>query len=398
MFKGVNEGVIYESRGVKIFCFLLGHVMDEERRLMESSGAIDSKKSYGDYNTTDAVNIDLDGDDMRPNELVYFNVSGRQFITTSHTLYNFPKSIIGTTEKRKKFKRTRNHEIFFDRHPLVFESLLTFYQTGILEPPTNVSQNIFVSDVKYFQLSEEAIASGLSGFEVKKIPMPKRKLQAYLWTILEYPDSSSLARIFSMFSLLIIIMSIVSFCWETIPEYRGPNLPPEKQLTVDILNDIEIFCIAYFTFEILIRFICAPQKCAFIKDFLNIIDLVSVLPFYITQIFTISGNVSIYFLRAVRLVRVFRVFKLSRHSNEMKILGIAVKDSGRELGVLLFFILLAVLLFSSAIYYAEDGAEDTKLTSIPGAFWWSVVTMTTVGYGDVFPTTIGNDGRSKITQ
>lgn len=370
--------------------------MDEEKRLMENH-PIDSKKSYGDYKVTDRIAVktgvdDRDGDDQRPNELVYFNVSGRQFLTTSHTLYNFPNSLIGTTEKRSKLKHTRNGEIFFDRHPAVFECLLTFYQTGILEPPMYVSQNIFVADMKFFQLIDEAIVSGLSGFEIKKVPMPKRKVQAYLWKLLEYPDSSFLARIVSMFSLLVIIMSIVSFCWETIPEYRGKNLSLGKQLTVEILNDVEIFCIAYFTFEIIIRFLCAPQKLAFAKDFLNIIDLVSVLPFYITHIFTISGSVSIYFLRAIRLVRVFRVFKLSRHSNEMKILGIAVKDSGRELCVLLFFILLGVLLFSSAVYYAEDGAKDTKLTSIPGAFWWSVVTMTTVGYGDEVPTTIRKYG------
>lgn len=361
--------------------------MDEERRLMDVGQKDGVKKSYGDYTDNKETGI-LTGDDTRPNELVYFNVSGRQFITTSHTLYNFPNSLIGTSERRKKLKRTRSGEIFFDRHPAVFENLLTFYQSGILEPPAYVSQNIFIADVKFFKLVDEAIQSGLDGFEAKKIPMPKRKFQAYLWTLLEYPDSSFLARIVSMFSLLVIIMSIVSFCWETVPMYRAENLDASKKLTVKILNDIEVFCIVYFTVEIVMRFICAPLKCAFLKDFLNIIDLVSILPFYVTLIFPVNGTVSIYFLRAIRLVRVFRVFKLSRHSNEMKILGIAVKDSGRELGVLLFFILLAVLLFSSAVYYAEVGANDTKLTSIPGAFWWSVVTMTTVGYGDEVPTTI----------
>ena len=362
--------------------------MDEDKRLIE--GMTLKSKSYS---SDGDARIDIDGDDQKPNELVYFNVSGHKFITTTHTLYNFPDSLLGTTKKRAKLKRTKDGEIFFDRHAGVFESILTFYQTGIFEPPSYVNQNIFVADIKYYELVDEAMQSGLKGFDSKIIPMPERKLQAYIWTLLEYPDSSFLARITSMISLLVIITSIVTFCWETVPEYNTSkikieDLSPGSQLTVKILNDIELFCIAYFTFEIVIRFICSPKKWTFMKDILNIIDLVSILPFYMTLIFDMDGNVSIYFLRAVRLVRVFRVFKLSRHSNEMKILGIAVKDSGRELGVLVFFILLAVLLFSSAVYYAEDGMAETKLTSIPGAFWWSIVTMTTVGYGDEVPQSI----------
>ena len=345
-------------------------------------------KSYNDE-----TKIKIDGDDKKPNELVTFNVSGRKFITTSHTLYNFPDSLIGTSENRAKLKRTKDGEIFLDRHAGVFESVLTFYQTGIFEPPSQVNQNIFVGDIKYYELVEEAMQSGLKGFDTKVIPMPERLVQRKIWTLLEYPDSSFLARIVSMFSLLVIITSIVTFCWETVPEYNTnkvnfDDLTPGKQLTIKILDDIELFCIVYFTFEIILRFICSPKKWSFMKDILNIIDIVSILPFYVTLIFSMEGSVSIYFLRAVRLVRVFRVFKLSRHSNEMKILGIAVRESGRELGVLVFFILLAVLLFSSAVYYAEDGVPGTKLQSIPGAFWWSIVTMTTVGYGDEVPQSI----------
>ncbi|XP_066924729.1 potassium voltage-gated channel subfamily A member 1-like isoform X3 [Clytia hemisphaerica] len=363
----------------------IGARMDEERRLVDGGS---KNKSYNED-----TRIKIDGDDKKPNELVTFNVSGRKFITTSHTLYNFPDSLIGTSENRAKLKRTKDGEIFLDRHAIVFESVLTFYQTGIFEPPSQVNQNIFVGDIKYYELVEEAMQSGLKGFDNKVIPMPERLVQRKIWTLLEYPDSSFMARIVSMFSLLVIITSIVTFCWETVPEYNTnkvnfDDLSPGKQLTIKILDDIELFCIVYFTFEIILRFVCSPKKWSFMKDILNIIDIVSILPFYVTLIFSMEGSVSIYFLRAVRLVRVFRVFKLSRHSNEMKILGIAVRESGRELGVLVFFILLAVLLFSSAVYYAEDGVPGTKLVSIPGAFWWSIVTMTTVGYGDEVPQSI----------
>jgi len=323
-------------------------------------------------------------------ELVYFNVSGRIFTTTAFTLNIFPKSLLGSKEKRDQLPRTKYGEIFLNTHPIIFACILTFYQTGIFEIPLGVNQKIFVKDVLYYELEHEAKESGLRGFVKYSRVLPKRKWQSYMWQLLEYPDSSFLARIVSVFSLAIIIISIVIFCWETMPAYRAPfeDLSHDKKITVMAIKDIEIFCITYFSLELIARFFFSPIKCLFIKNLLNVIDLISILPFFLTMLLTTDNHgasVSIYFLRAIRLVRVFRIFKLSRHSNEMKVLGIAVKDSARELGVLLFFILLGVLLFSSAMYYAENAPIGSDLDSIPGAFWWSIVTMTTVGYGDVAP-------------
>ena len=139
---------------------------------------------------------------------------------------------------------------------------------------------------------------------------------------------------------------------------------------------------------------------------MNIIDLVAIFPYFITlgtelvqqqeqQSATGGGGqngqqaMSLAILRVIRLVRVFRIFKLSRHSKGLQILGKTLQASMRELGLLIFFLFIGVILFSSAVYFAEADDDDSLFPSIPDAFWWAVVTMTTVGYGDMYPMTVG---------
>ncbi|XP_029600339.1 shaker-related potassium channel tsha2-like [Salmo trutta] len=129
---------------------------------------------------------------------------------------------------------------------------------------------------------------------------------------------------------------------------------------------------------------------------MNTIDIVAIMPYFITlglELAEHQGNgqqaMSLAILRVIRLVRVFRIFKLSRHSKGLQILGQTLKASMRELGLLIFFLFIGVILFSSAVYFAETDDPDSGFSSIPDAFWWAVVSMTTVGYGDMCPVTIG---------
>eukprot|EP00794_Sanderia_malayensis_P005694 gene5694-6395_t len=335
---------------------------------IEQSTVDDKKKAYDD-----------DDDD----EIISISVSGRRFQTLRSTLARFPASLLGNDVSRAKLKRNANGEIFLDRNHKAFEALLTFYQTGIFEEPTGLNLNIFKNEIRYYGLVEEAIESGIKGLDAAPQISHKRRWQEILWNALEEPQSSVLARIITIFSLVIILLSVIVFCLETIPSVKNSS-----SNTMASLDGLEKFCIAYFTLEFLLRMLAAPNKLRFFWDFLNIIDLLAIVPFYITLATNFQGRISIYFLRTLRLIRVFRIFKLSRYSGEMKILGKALTDSARELGILVFFIVLGVILFSSAVYYADASDAESQFKSIPGAFWWSIVTMTTVGYGDEVPKTV----------
>ena len=118
---------------------------------------------------------------------------------------------------------------------------------------------------------------------------------------------------------------------------------------------------------------------------MNWIDLGAIVPFYLDLFISESNIKTIVVLRVVRLIRVFRIFKLSRHSYGLQILGHTLKSSCSELFLLAFFLSIGVVIFSSIIYYAEKDIPLTKFTTIPASFWWAVVTMTTLGYGDMAP-------------
>lgn len=135
------------------------------------------------------------------------------------------------------------------------------------------------------------------------------------------------------------------------------------------------------------RLIFCPRKLQFIKKPMNWIDFGAIMPFYLNLLITSSSpNIkTIVVLRVVRLIRVFRIFKLSRHSYGLQILGHTLRSSCSELFLLAFFLSIGVVIFSSIIYYAEKDIVNTKFTTIPASFWWAVVTMTTLGYGDMTP-------------
>ncbi|XP_011293848.1 potassium voltage-gated channel protein Shaw isoform X1 [Musca domestica] len=150
---------------------------------------------------------------------------------------------------------------------------------------------------------------------------------------------------------------------------------------------VELVCNVWFFFEVIIRFIVSPNLWQFVKSPVNIIDFVATLSFY-TDVMQRMGEYTGLW-EAFSIVRIMRLFKLTRHSPGLRILIHTFKASAKELTLLVFFLVLGIVFFASLAYYAEklqDNPEN-QFKSIPLGLWWAIVTMTTVGYGDVAPKT-----------
>ena len=157
-------------------------------------------------------------------ERVVINVSGMRFETQLRTLNNFPESLLGHPERRRRFYDHTKGEYFFDRSRTCFDSILYFYQSGgRLRRPMNVPLDAFVEEVRYFDLGDEAFDKfredeGYVKEEEK--PMPALEWQKQIWLLMEHPESGQMARVFAIGSVVVILASIVIFCLETLPRFK----------------------------------------------------------------------------------------------------------------------------------------------------------------------------------
>jgi len=173
----------------------------------------------------------------------------------------------------------------------------------------------------------------------------------------------------------LILISLVSFSIETLPKLG--------QETRFWLYVVEVVTVALFTIEYGLRIIVADKRLGFIFSFYGLVDLVAILPFYV------STGVDLRAVRVVRLFRVFRLFKFLRYTEALERFRDAFVEIKEELVLYVIATVLLVYLSSVGIYFFESEAQPDQFASVFHCLWWSVVTLTTVGYGDVCPVTIG---------
>jgi len=192
--------------------------------------------------------------------------------------------------------------------------------------------------------------------------------------IIEENDTTS-GKAFDLFIQFLIVVSLVSFSIETLPNL-GKN-------TKWILNTTEVIIVGIFTLEYLLRLFVADKKLKFVFSFYALIDLIAILPFYVARGIDLR---SIRVFRLFRLIRAFKIFRYSKAIQRFKNAFLEVKEE-----LILFLVATGFLLFIAAvgIYYFENPAQPEQFKSIFHCLWWAVATLTTVGYGDIYPITSG---------
>ncbi|MCX6878412.1 MAG: ion transporter [Verrucomicrobia bacterium] len=199
---------------------------------------------------------------------------------------------------------------------------------------------------------------------------PRARVRRFL----ESHDSRA-ARAFAWFIQLLILASLIATGFETRPVLSDQDWR--------ILKGLETFTVLVFSVEYLVRIWSAKSPLRFALSPLGIIDLLAILPFYL------SLYVDFRSLRAVRLLRLARLLKLVRYNTAIRRFLEAFRLAREELTLFLCVVIVLLYLAAMGIYHFEHEAQPDKFTSVFSSLWWAVATLTTVGYGDVYPVTVG---------
>lgn len=191
-----------------------------------------------------------------------------------------------------------------------------------------------------------------------------------------YEADTPAGKLFDIILLLLIITSIILVMLESVEEFAAKY--------IDFLNAAEWVITILFTIEYIARITVVNQPKKYIFSFYGVVDLLSTIPKYLS--FFILGSHSLIAFRALRLMRVFRILKLARYVGESNNLIKALRASRAKIAVFVFFVLIVCVILGAVMYIVESG-QDSGFTSIPRSVYWAIVTLTTVGYGDIAPAT-----------
>ncbi|XP_047208072.1 potassium voltage-gated channel subfamily G member 3-like [Girardinichthys multiradiatus] len=348
--------------------------------------------------------------------LCTLNVGGRRFSFPAELMKRLPLSRLSRLhrcgserellELCDDYDRDRN-EFFFDRHSEAFSFIMLYVQHGTLRFVPQMCELSFYNEMLYWGLEssdlqtccQRRLDDRLSDCFVHFFPEEEQQGQEethnhWLETLrrtFEEPTSSLLAQVLASVSVLFVVISIGMLCASTLPDWKAAE-------TLDQHRIIEAVCIGWFTAECVVRFLVSQDKCEFVRRPLNIIDLLAIMPYYISVAMTmLTGENSQLqragvMLRVLRMMRIFWVIKLARHFLGLQTLGLTLRRCYREMVMLLVFICVAMAIFSALAQLLEHGLDleggNQDYASIPAACWWVIISMTTVGYGDMYPVTV----------
>ncbi|XP_063675971.1 potassium voltage-gated channel subfamily A member 2-like isoform X4 [Bolinopsis microptera] len=324
------------------------------------------------------------------NSLIKINVSGKEFTTTKETLRFFPDTLLGSSDIEDYY----NEEVkayYFDRHRGMFTAILFFYQSrGVFRSPTNIDRDIVEEELEFFKVDLAKIFT--FDDEEEEVITEELSLREKLHNFLMDPHYSKAAMLWAFCDMMAIVLSVILLVAESVPDcspyFDDTDEYPQKYYYY-VLYGLEILINGFFTLDFTLKIISWPKPWLFFKNVLNVLDLLAILPFYIELIamFTSESGAAgdkFVVLRICRTSRVVRIFRFIRHSKELIVVMKVIAGAAREFVLLSLLIAIFVLLFGTLMYYAELG-RDSGFDSILLGCWWSIVTVTTVGYGDLYP-------------
>uniref|UniRef100_A0A915Q6J4 BTB domain-containing protein n=1 Tax=Setaria digitata TaxID=48799 RepID=A0A915Q6J4_9BILA len=398
------------------------------------------KHEYGWTNTEKTVNdpeTDMQMSLVETTNIFDFhlllNIGGTHFrIRYSTIQYRCPTSLLAefcrethaTRVERCNGYLSDTREYFFERSGKLFEPIYDFLTTGHFHRSGDICSERLYKELDFWRIKKDffapccmTMATGESEGD-DETPNGNKESINYgdqfdgvcwddqrrkLWLLMEDPDTSTAAKIFALVSIIMVLASVTGMIlgstseWQTVnynATITGAKFDFRPHSTLEF---VELTCIIWFTFEYFARFIVCARKKNFLLQPLNVIDSLTIIPFYVEILLSACGFGIHTFgdfrglatvMRVVRIMRVARIFKLARYSSGLKSFGTTVKTSLPELSMLILFLLTTVIFFSTLMYFAERDEPNTKFKSIPHAGWWCIVTMTTVGYGDYYPETL----------
>ena len=279
---------------------------------------------------------------LRPEDFVNINICGHHYKVLRSTLEQFPTTLLGNKDKRQQYFVDFLDACYFDQSREVFESILYYYQSGgSLVRPYNIPMDLYIQVIQLFGISKEAvrhmqIREGYlhQASEEEEDELPSNNWQCKVWLLMEYPESSVYARIMGLFSILVILLSILTFCIETLPKhhhhwkrlldnctkdkknaqsnfskcYKNVTWTENLSFGEDFFFIAEYLTAAWFTIEYIIRLVASPNKWKFFKSYLNLIDLCAIIPCILVLTIASKHGSSFGVIRVARLVRVLRVF------------------------------------------------------------------------------------------
>uniref|UniRef100_A0A8C4KXI3 Voltage-gated potassium channel regulatory subunit KCNG2 n=1 Tax=Equus asinus TaxID=9793 RepID=A0A8C4KXI3_EQUAS len=297
-------------------------------------------------------------------------------------------------------------EFFFDRSPCAFRAIVALLRAGKLRLLRGPCALAFRDELAYWGIDEARLercclrrlrrreeeaaeAQGRALGPSGRLARGRRRLR----DVVDNPHSGPAGKLFACVSVAFVAVTAVGLCLSTMPDIRAEEERGECSPKCRNLFVLETVCVAWFSFEFLLRSLQAESKCAFLRTPLNIIDILAILPFYVSLLVGLAAGGAARLLeraglvlRLLRALRVLYVMRLARHSLGLRSLGLTVRRCAREFGLLLLFLCVAMALFAPLVHLAErELGARRDFSSVPASYWWAVISMTTVGYGDMVP-------------